>query len=112
MRSGDMRSMRAAQRRSRAGAQAPLADRMRDVFAAGEVMPGTTGIGMGLTVAVTNVRAMGGTLTLTTALAAPTEAGVTIAIRLPFQEDKGHSDSASQSIRRRRGMVSSSVTSN
>ena len=92
------------------GLPSALADRMRDVFAAGEVMPGTTGIGMGLTVAVTNVRAMGGTLSLTTSLTAPAEPGVTIAIRLPFHEDKGHSDSASQRIRRRRGVVGASVT--
>ena len=82
-----------------------LADRMRDVFAAGEVMPGTTGIGMGLTYAVTNVRAMGGTLPLTTSLAAPAKAGVTIAFRLPFHEDKGHSDFTSERVCRRKAIV-------
>ncbi len=86
------------------GLPSTMADRLRDAFAAGQVIPGTQGIGMGLTVVVTNVRAMGGTLTLTTALAEPAEAGVTIAIRLPFQEIKGHSDSASERIRRRRGI--------
>jgi signal transduction histidine kinase len=83
------------------GLPSALADRMRDVFAAGEVMPGTTGIGMGLTVAVTNVRAMGGTLSLATSPTATAKQGVTIIIRLPFDEGQGHSDSASERIRRR-----------
>ena len=87
------------------GLPSAMADRLRDAFAAGEVIPGTQDIGMGLTVVVTNVRAMGGTLTLATSLAAPAEAGVTIVIRLPFHEDKGYSDSASERIRRRRGVV-------
>jgi K+-sensing histidine kinase KdpD len=64
-------------------------------------MPGITGIGMGLTVAVTNVRAMGGTLSLATSPTATAEQGVTIIIRLPFDEGQGHSDSASERIRRR-----------
>lgn len=83
------------------GLPSALADRMRDVFAAGEVMPGTTGIGMGLTVAVTNVRAMGGTLSLAASPTATAEQGVTIVIRLPFDKGQGHSDSASERIRRR-----------
>ena len=77
-----------------------MADRLHDAFAAGEVIPGTQGIGMGLTVVVTNVRAMSGTLTLAPSTSAPVQAGVTIVIRLPI--DQGHSDSASERIRRRR----------
>ena len=81
-----------------------MADRMRNDFtageddlAAGEVIPGAVGIGMGLTVVVTNVRAMGGTLNLVTA----GEAGATIIIRLTFDESHSHSDTASERIRRR-----------
>ena len=77
-----------------------MADRLHDAFAAGEVIPGTQGIGMGLTVVVTNVRAMSGTLTLAPSTSAPVEAGVTIVIRLPI--DQGHSDSVSERSRRRR----------
>ena len=50
------------------------------------MIPGTTGIGMGLTIVVTNARTMGGTLTPATSLAVPAEASVKIAIRLPFHK--------------------------
>ena len=83
------------------GLPSALADRLRDSFAAGEVMPGTMGIGMGLTVVVTNVRAMGGTLSLNTPQNTTAESGVTTVIRLPFEERREHSDSASERIRRR-----------
>jgi K+-sensing histidine kinase KdpD len=79
------------------GIPSAMAERMRATFAAGEVIPGTLGIGMGLTVAVTNVRALGGTLSLVTA----DEAGVTIVIQVPLHESQGHSDSASERIKRR-----------
>ena len=83
------------------GLPSAFADRLRDSFAAGEVIPGTQGIGMGLTVVVTNVRAMAGTLSLAAPTTATAESGVTIVIRLPFGEGLGHRDSASERIRRR-----------
>ncbi|HEX3133500.1 MAG TPA: CHASE4 domain-containing protein, partial [Planctomycetota bacterium] len=54
-----------------------LADRVRDAFTRGEVLPGTLGIGMGLTLVLANVRTMGGTMML----ANQSEPGATIIIR-------------------------------
>ena len=86
------------------GLPSAMADRLRDAFAAGEVIPGTQGIGLGLTVVVTNVRAMSGTLTLAPSTTSPVEAGVAIVVRIPIDQVKGHSDSASERVRRRRSL--------
>jgi signal transduction histidine kinase len=76
-----------------------LADRLRDAFTRGEVIPGTPGIGMGLTLALANVRALGGSLSLLNQ-SAP---GVTILIRLPLPErNRQPSATASERIRRKR----------
>jgi signal transduction histidine kinase len=76
-----------------------LADRLREAFTRGEVLPGTPGIGMGLTLALANVRTLGGSLVLLNR----TEPGVTIVIRLPLPDgDQEQTMTASERIRRRR----------
>jgi two-component system sensor histidine kinase KdpD len=76
-----------------------LAARLREAFTRGEVLPGTPGIGMGLTLALANVRTLGGSLVLLN----QSEPGVTIVIRLPVPEsDRQQTPTASERIRRRR----------
>ena len=76
-----------------------LADRLRDAFTRGEVLPGTPGIGMGLTLALANVRTLGGSLVLMTS----SDPGVTILVRLPLAgRMRSTSSTASERIRRRR----------
>ena len=72
-----------------------LADRLREAFTRGEVLPGTPGIGMGLTLVLANVRALGGTLLLQN----QSGPGVTILVRLPLA-GRTPSPTASERIRR------------
>lgn len=74
-----------------------LAERIRETFARGEVLPGTPGIGMGLTLALANVRTLGGTMML----ANQSEPGVTIVIRLPMDRAARVTGTASERIRQR-----------
>jgi signal transduction histidine kinase len=75
-----------------------LVDRVRDAFNRGEVVPGTPGIGMGLTLALANVRTLGGSL----ALLNQADPGVTILVRLPLAEGRRATPpTASERIRRR-----------
>lgn len=81
------------------GLAEPLAVRLREAFTRGEVLPGTPGIGMGLTLALANARTLGGSL----ALLNQSEPGVTILIRLPVPDsDRQQTPTASERIRRRR----------
>lgn len=75
-----------------------LAERLREAFTRGEVIPGTPGVGMGLTLALANVRTLGGSLVLLN----QSEPGVTILIRLPLTGNtRQNSPTASERIRRR-----------
>lgn len=76
-----------------------LAARLREAFTRGEVLPGTPGIGMGLTLALANARTLGGSLVLLNQ-SAP---GVAILVRLPLPEStRQQTPTASERIRRRR----------
>jgi len=75
-----------------------LAERLRDAFTRGEILPGIPGIGMGLTLALANVRALGGTMRLVD----QTEPGVTIIVHLPGSSGPPAAGTASEWIRRRR----------
>lgn len=75
-----------------------LTDRLREAFIRGEVIPGTPGIGMGLTLALANVRILGGSLMLLN----QSEPGVTILVRLPLSGNvRQVAPTASERIRRR-----------
>ena len=81
------------------GLPALLAERVRDAFNRGEVVPGTPGIGMGLTLALANVRTLGGSLSLLN----QAEPGVTILVRLPLNDGRRSTpQTASERIRRAR----------
>lgn len=76
-----------------------LAARLREAFTRGEVLPGTPGIGMGLTLVLANTRTLGGSLVLLN----QSEPGVTILLRLPLPESsRQQTPTASERIRRRR----------
>lgn len=81
------------------GLPEPLAVRLREAFTRGEVLPGTPGIGMGLTLALANVRTLGGSM----ALLNRSGPGVTIVVRLPLLDSaRRQTATASERIRRRR----------
>lgn len=74
-----------------------LLERVREAFIRGEVLPGTPGIGMGLTLALANVRMLNGTMSLLN----QADPGVTILVRLPLGNGRrGSTPTASERIRR------------